>query len=101
MEPPYTERYVRWCERSGVSHPLLLDYRNVYLCSGRTQYSHEKEPKIRQVGNILKRQLDKTLTMTSPTFTINMYILHFWKYYIAKSLGACCMLSLNNVHADT
>ncbi len=25
MEPPYTERYVRWCERSGVNHPLLLD----------------------------------------------------------------------------
>ncbi|MFS0558080.1 polymorphic toxin-type HINT domain-containing protein, partial [Brevibacillus sp. 179-C9.3 HS] len=24
-EPPYTERYVRWCERTGVSHPLLLD----------------------------------------------------------------------------
>jgi len=26
MKPPYTEPYVRWCERSGVSHPLLLDY---------------------------------------------------------------------------
>ncbi|MFI8716095.1 hypothetical protein, partial [Brevibacillus brevis] len=25
-EPPYTERYVRWCERTGASHPLLLDY---------------------------------------------------------------------------
>ncbi len=24
-EPPYTERYVRWCERSGASRPLLLD----------------------------------------------------------------------------
>jgi len=23
-EPPYTERYVRWCERTGVNHPLLL-----------------------------------------------------------------------------
>ncbi|MFS0883495.1 GNAT family N-acetyltransferase, partial [Metabacillus niabensis] len=26
IEPPYTERYVRWCERSGVSHSLLLDF---------------------------------------------------------------------------
>ncbi len=26
MEQPYTERYVRWCERSGVNHPLLLDF---------------------------------------------------------------------------
>jgi len=25
-EPPYTERYVRWCERTGVSRPLLLDW---------------------------------------------------------------------------
>jgi len=25
-EPPYTERYVRWCERTGVSRPLLLDF---------------------------------------------------------------------------
>ena len=24
-EPPYTERYVRWCERTGASRPLLLD----------------------------------------------------------------------------
>src|SRR5699024_10359437 len=26
MKPPYTERYVRWCERTGVNHSLLLDY---------------------------------------------------------------------------
>ena len=26
IEPPYTERYVRWCERSGVNHSLLLDF---------------------------------------------------------------------------
>ena len=25
-EPPYTERYVRWCERTGASRPLLLDF---------------------------------------------------------------------------
>ncbi|OME46335.1 hypothetical protein BSK66_32085, partial [Paenibacillus odorifer] len=25
-EPPYIERYVRWCERSGASRPLLLDF---------------------------------------------------------------------------
>ena len=25
-EPPYTERYVRWCERTAVSHCLLLDF---------------------------------------------------------------------------
>ena len=25
IEPPYTEPYVRWCERSGVNHSLLLD----------------------------------------------------------------------------
>ena len=24
-EPPYTERYVRWCERTGARRPLLLD----------------------------------------------------------------------------
>ena len=24
-EPPYAERHVRWCERTGVSHSLLLD----------------------------------------------------------------------------
>ncbi|KPV43455.1 hypothetical protein AN477_12265 [Alicyclobacillus ferrooxydans] len=26
-EPPYTERYVRWCGKTGVSHPLLPDWR--------------------------------------------------------------------------
>ena len=26
LKAPYTERYVRCCERTGVSHPLLLDY---------------------------------------------------------------------------
>jgi 3-methyladenine DNA glycosylase AlkD len=35
-EPPYTERYVRWCERSGTSRPLLLDLWELpereYLC---------------------------------------------------------------------
>jgi hypothetical protein len=25
VEPPYTEPYVRWCERSGANHSLLLD----------------------------------------------------------------------------
>jgi len=25
-EPPYTERYVRWCERTGARRPLLLDF---------------------------------------------------------------------------
>ncbi len=25
FEPPYTERYVRWCGRTGASHPLLPD----------------------------------------------------------------------------
>ncbi|PID03177.1 hypothetical protein CSV67_04000, partial [Sporosarcina sp. P2] len=29
IEPPYTERYVRWCERSGVNHSLLLDLKLV------------------------------------------------------------------------
>jgi len=26
IEPPYTEPYVRWSERTGASRPLLLDY---------------------------------------------------------------------------
>ena len=25
IEPPYAERLVRWCERSGAHRPLLLD----------------------------------------------------------------------------
>ncbi|MDU2241573.1 MAG: hypothetical protein E7E23_13410, partial [Paenibacillus sp.] len=25
LEPPYADPHVRWCERTGVSHPLLLD----------------------------------------------------------------------------
>ena len=25
VEPPCTERYARWCERSGLIQPLLLD----------------------------------------------------------------------------
>ena len=25
MKPPCTERYARWCERTGVNHSLLLD----------------------------------------------------------------------------
>src|SRR5690606_1614809 len=25
IEPPYTEPYVRWCERTGVNRSLLLD----------------------------------------------------------------------------
>ena len=26
MKPPCTERYARWCERTGANHSLLLDY---------------------------------------------------------------------------
>ena len=26
MKPPYTERYVRWCERTAANHRLLLDW---------------------------------------------------------------------------
>ena len=26
IEPPYTESYVRWCERTEVNHLLLLDF---------------------------------------------------------------------------
>ena len=26
IEPPYTEPYVRWCERTGVNRSLLLDF---------------------------------------------------------------------------
>ena len=26
IEPPCTERYARWCERSGLFRPLLLDF---------------------------------------------------------------------------
>jgi len=26
IEPPYTEPYVRWCERTGVNRSLLLDW---------------------------------------------------------------------------
>ncbi|AXM90136.1 hypothetical protein B379_13775 [Anoxybacillus ayderensis G10] len=26
IEPPYTEPYARWCERTEVNHLLLLDY---------------------------------------------------------------------------
>ena len=26
VEPPCTERYARWCERTGPTQPLLLDY---------------------------------------------------------------------------
>ena len=26
VEPPCTERYARWCERSGLIQPLLLDF---------------------------------------------------------------------------
>ena len=25
MKPPCTERYARWCERTGANRPLLLD----------------------------------------------------------------------------
>ena len=34
MKAPYTERYVRCCERTAVSHRLLLDYRRFFqkLC---------------------------------------------------------------------
>ena len=31
IEPPYTEPYVRWSERSGVSRPLLLDCNDTSL----------------------------------------------------------------------
>ncbi|MFT4415344.1 hypothetical protein ACLM5H_15900, partial [Fredinandcohnia humi] len=36
IEPPYTERYVRWCERSGISHPLLLDFLGGFALMVRT-----------------------------------------------------------------
>ena len=31
MKAPYTERYVRCCERTAVSHRLLLDYKECHL----------------------------------------------------------------------
>src|SRR5690606_691652 len=31
IEPPYTEPYVRWCERSGVNHSLLLDSAQLFF----------------------------------------------------------------------
>ena len=31
LKAPYTERYVRCCERTGVSHPLLLDYKSLQV----------------------------------------------------------------------
>ena len=30
LKPPCTERYARWCERTGVNHPLLLDFLYVF-----------------------------------------------------------------------
>src|SRR5699024_11139852 len=29
IKPPYTDPYVRWCERSGVNYSLLLDVRKM------------------------------------------------------------------------
>ncbi|EHL76476.1 hypothetical protein HMPREF1015_02830 [Bacillus smithii 7_3_47FAA] len=29
IEPPYTEPYVRWCERTGVNRSLLLDLEEI------------------------------------------------------------------------
>ena len=32
MKAPYTERYVRCCERTAVSHRLLLDFPELWTC---------------------------------------------------------------------
>ena len=37
IEPPCTERYARWCERSGLFRPLLLDLR----CRSATDQNSE------------------------------------------------------------
>jgi hypothetical protein len=39
-EPPYTERYVRWCERTGVSRPLLLDHNFITVYSELVHLKH-------------------------------------------------------------
>ena len=31
MKAPYTERYVRCCERTGANHSLLLDLQNFFF----------------------------------------------------------------------
>ena len=38
LKPPCTERYARWCERTAVSHRLLLDYRK-FLKSSEIVYN--------------------------------------------------------------
>ena len=40
--------------------------------------------KFEQIRNISKSCQDLPLTINLHSFTINMYILHFWKYYIEK-----------------
>ena len=50
-EPPYTEPYVRWCERTAASHCLLLDLKkkktDAYALKGMISlYSPEEQAKI-------------------------------------------------------
>ena len=41
MKPPCTERYARWCERTGVNHSLLLDF--VHFPAFRTPFCGEQD----------------------------------------------------------
>ncbi|EFC95512.1 hypothetical protein CLOSTHATH_06301 [Hungatella hathewayi DSM 13479] len=51
MKPPCTERYARWCERTGVNHSLLLDYQKTS--------KREKVPLKTGDKNIFKTKLQK------------------------------------------
>ncbi|WP_438264262.1 hypothetical protein, partial [Anaerostipes hadrus] len=45
LKPPCTERYARWCERTGVNHSLLLDF-SKNLDSGACQVKNLKREKL-------------------------------------------------------
>jgi group II intron reverse transcriptase/maturase len=52
-EPPDAERHVRWCERTGANHSLLLDLSH----SGGTLYSAPGRSMTNSMGDILSRSL--------------------------------------------
>jgi hypothetical protein len=54
-EPPYTERYVRWCERTGVTTPSYANLLFYVTISLPCEVSKQKQPCLTKPGYRIRR----------------------------------------------